>query len=121
MRRSLLLVAVLATLGLGCATSRGIIPLGTLSRTDLDGKDFKVVKTGVTGQATCPFVFGWIPVGDPAVATNAMNELVTSASLNNTPSGLVNFSADEVVANYFFIWQVRTVYVRADMVEFTGE
>jgi hypothetical protein len=118
MHRTFLVVGLLLASS-GCAASRGVIPVGNLGSTELDSNDFKVVGAELSGEAKCLYLFGIIPLGNPAVATEAMNQVVTSAKLSDKPIALTNFSGDEVVANYFFIIQARSVHLRATAVEFT--
>ncbi len=89
------------------------------SITELREANYQVVRTNLRGEASCPYLFGLIPLGDPAIATRAMDELVNSADVSGKPIGLVNFAGDEVAAWYVLV-TVRTVLMRADAVQFSG-
>ena len=113
-----LLGVPLLFLATGCLQSGGIIPMQNLSTTQLDGADFTIVRSNLRGEASCPYLFGLFPLADPAIATQAMNEVMASAKPTGKPMALANFAADVVVANYFGIVQVQSVFMRADAVEF---
>ena len=109
---------VLALCTAGCVSSQGIVPIGNHSNTDLKGNNFKVARTGLRGEASCLYVLGLFPTGDPAVATRAMDQLIESAGGSGKSVGLINFSGDTVHSNYLFV-TISTVTMRADAVEFS--
>ena len=117
MKFRFVVLALCCSFLMGCVGSQGINPMANSSEVELSGANFEVTATGLHGQASCAYLFGFIPLGDPAVATRAMDDLVASANTEGQSRGLVNFSADKSCAFYFFI-TVKSVAVRADVVEF---
>lgn len=113
----------LAVAALGCALmascvySGGFNPMANTSEVELAGNNFEVTAVSQKGQASCAYLFGLIPLGDPAVATRAMDDLVATANIEQQSRGLVNFSSDNRSSWYVFV-TVRSVTVRADVVEF---
>ena len=87
------------------------------SMTQLDSADYKVVSTGLRGEASLSYLFWFIPLGNPALATQAVSQVVQSADLDGKPRALINFAYDEVNGTYPF-FSTTTVKVRADVVEF---
>ena len=114
-------LAVMALLisSAGCISSRGVIPFSNGSNTELNNADFKIVRANLRGEANCGYLLGIIPMGDPSIATRAMDQLVNAAGATGKSVGLINFAGDEVVANYLNIFVIRTVIMRADAVEFS--
>ena len=113
-----LLVVPLLFLATGCLQSAGLIPMQNLSNAQLDSADFTVIKSNLKGEASCAYLFGLFPLGDPAVATRAMDEIMSATKPTGRSIALTNFAFDTVVANYFYIVVVRSVFLRADAVEF---
>ena len=113
-----LLAVPLLFLATGCLQSRGLIPMQNLSNAQLDSADFTIVKSSLRGEASCPYLFGLFPLGDPAVATRAMDEVMAATKATGKSIALANFAADTVVANYFGLVVVQSVFIRADAVEF---
>ncbi len=114
------LFAILSVLTLfsGCILSFGKIPLSNVSQTQLSSANFKVVRTGLQGEASCTYLLGFIPLTNPSVATKAMDQLVLSAGSEGKSIALANFAIDMTRADYPFVSFV-TVKVRADAIEFT--
>jgi hypothetical protein len=102
----------------GCSSTYGIVPMSNQSMTQLDSSDFKVVRAGLRGEASCTYLFGFIPLSDPGVASLAVDDLVQSAQSEGKSVGLVNFAGD-VISAFYFVVTVQTVKVRADAAEFT--
>jgi hypothetical protein len=113
----LLAVLLLASCAASCVASAGVTPMANSSVTELNSGNFKVVQTGARGEASCSYLFGIIPLDEPAVANRAMNDLVASAGVDGKKRGLVNFAIDVTTANYVVI-QILTATVRADVVEY---
>ena len=108
--------AALMSLLAGCGAMRNI-PISNGSSTGLGGANFEITRTGLVGQASCIYLFGFIPLLDPAIATRAMDQLVESSGSSGKSSGLVNFAMDGYSAFYLAI-SIDTVKVRADVAEF---
>ena len=87
------------------------------SVTQLDEGNYKIVQSNLRGEASCSYLMGLIPLGDPAIATNAMNQVVNAAQLDGTRKALVNFAIDQTISNFVVI-KVITVVVRADVAQF---
>ena len=113
-----LLVVPLLFLATGCLQSAGVIPMQNLSNATLDSANFTVVRSNLRGEASCAYLFGLFPLGDPAVATQAMDAVMAGTKATGKSIALANFAADTVIANYFGIVQVQSVFMRADAVEF---
>jgi hypothetical protein len=109
-----LLLLVLAT---GCVYSRGFIGFAKGEPAEASAGSYPVVKPKVKGEASCTYLFGVFPLGNPAVATQAMDRLRESAQVPGRSIGLLNFTGDEVIANYFGVVTRRSLSIQADAVE----
>jgi len=116
--RSLCLVVPLLFLGTGCIYSGGVIGAKKGKSTKASA-NYTVVKPNLRAEASCSYLFGVIPIGDTAVATQAMDKLRESAKVSGKSIGLVNFSGNEMIANYFGLVMTRSVSIQADAVEVT--
>ena len=116
MKFRFVLLAVAALFLSSCIT-RSSNPIANSSEVELSGNNFEVTAIGLRGQASCPYLFGLIPLGDTNIATSAMDDLVASANIEGQSRSLVNFSADEGFSFYFFL-TVKSIALRADVVEF---
>ncbi len=117
--RGLCLVVPLLLLATGCIYSRAVIGVAKGSPTEASANNYRIVKKHLTGEGSCSYLFGLFPMGDPAVATQAMDKLGKSAKASGESIGLINFTGDELIANYFGIVMTRSVSIRADAVEVT--
>jgi len=107
--------AILSVL-VGCGSLR-VIPVSNGSSTGLAGANYQIARTGIRGEASCMYLFGFIPMGDPAIATRAMDQLIESAGSTGKANGLVNFAVDQYSA-FYIVLAIDTVKVRADVAEF---
>lgn len=106
----------LLCLATGCMYSRGIIGFAQRKPAEASSKDYKVVKKNIHGEASCSYLLG-IPMGDCAVATQAMSKLGEAARSSGKSVGLVNFKGDEMISNYFGLFVRRSLSIQADAVE----
>lgn len=104
----------------GCQASAGAIPSFNQSVAEVSEGNFRVVSTGLKADASCAFVFNAFPMGDAAIRTAVMNELVDQADLSggNGKRALANISWDVNVSNILYIWVEYTVVARADVIEY---
>ena len=78
----------------------------------------KFVENGWTGIDADPKFGGQgLPLGDTAIASEAMDELVASADVDGKKRALVNLATDHS-SSYFLLFSVKTVKLRADVAEF---
>ena len=115
--RGLCLVIPLLFLATGCVYSRAVIGVAKGRPTEASANNYKVVKKHLTGAGSCSYLFGLFPMEDPAVATQAMDKLGQSVRASGESVGLVNFTGDELIANYFGIVVTRSVSIQADAVD----
>jgi hypothetical protein len=112
------LPSLLLILASGCIyPQQHLAPLTNASSTNLGEANFRVARTGLRGEASCIYLFDLFALGDPGVATAAMEDLSRSAAGEGKPQALVNLAADILKSNWIVITIVR-VKVRADLVEF---
>ncbi len=115
--RTTAFIIPLFVLATGCVYSRGIIGFAQPRTAEAAAGSHPVVKPKVRGEAACSYLFGVFPLGDPAVATQAMRSLGEAAGTSDGPIGLVNFTGDEVIANYFGVFTRRSLSIQADVVD----
>lgn len=117
----LCLVVLLLTLATGCVYSRGVIGFVKAGPAEASASRHTVVQPGLRGDASCAYLFGVLPMGNTAVATRAMDELREAARVASPDRsiGLVNFTGDETIANYFGIVTSRSLSITADSVDVT--
>lgn len=112
-------VLPLFCLATGCMYSRGIIGFAKTKPAEASDQ-YNVVKKNVRGEASCSYLFGVFPLGNPDVATQAMDRLGETAGGTGKSVGFVNFTGDETIANYFGLFLRRSLSIQADAVELPG-
>jgi Family of unknown function (DUF6567) len=115
--RVLCLVVPLLCLATGCVYSGTVIGMVKGKAAEASAKDYTVVKPNLRAEASCSYLFGLIPLGSSAVATQAMDKLGAAANVDGKSIGLVNFTGHEEIASYFGIFARRSVSLQADAVE----
>lgn len=102
----------------GCIVSEGgFVPMQNQNHTQIGNMDFKVVNQGVRGEASCFYLFGLIPFGDPGLSTQAMDAVTKAADLTGKSRGLMNLAYDQY-GRFLIIGSRQTARIRADVVEF---
>ena len=115
--RALALILVLAIVP-GCSVfSR--FPSQQVTRVDLGHNDFKVVQKNVQGTDSGFALFGFIPIFTPSMV-DAMAELMDSVDADDRAVAIVNV-AEAVEADYWLLFSITRVKIRADVVEFTAD
>jgi hypothetical protein len=99
-------------------------------RVTVESNNFKIVKTNLQSEATCPYIFpflapgllgmGGIALGDTALYANAYDDLRASAQLKGAQQ-LYNVVEEIYVKPHFLVYGEITLKLTADVIEFTGE
>lgn len=121
--KSYAILAALVIAGLvfgGCSVYSAThpAPMG-VTEIVLKENDFKTVKTHLKGHAECPYLFGFIAMGNPEINSKAIMEIKDQAGAEGKPVQLVNMTKDSTVFNILGIWVVDKVTWTADAIEYT--
>ncbi|RME83602.1 MAG: hypothetical protein D6785_06520 [Planctomycetota bacterium] len=110
----------------GCGGFVGWGPMGHGSKVALQKKNFSVIQTNVTGDATVMVLFPFdlpfigqmgLPLGEADLYAKAMKNLRSKIKNANQNVGLVNLTIDEKLKHFVVIgW--KTVTITADVVQF---
>lgn len=115
MMRSLLSIALLLILAPSCSVfSR--FPSEHITNVNLASDNFRVVKQDAQGTDGGFALLGIIPIITPS-SVDAMSDLMRSYSGVGKPTALANVG-EAVEADYFILFSLTRVRVRADIVEF---
>ena len=87
-----------------------------MTRTELKGKNFRVVKTNVRGESQGFALLGFISIVPPSYA-DAMAILHESANMECKAAALANVT-QEFSSLYLILFSIPTITVSADVVEF---
>lgn len=132
------LILLVGAVGLtGCASS-GVFPAASLTETQLASNNYEVVARGVTGEASADYVFGISGSFVGSMSTYALfriegegflyGEAIENlwanfedehGSVEGRSLALTNVRFDSEALN-LFVYTRPTVFIRADVVEFTG-
>ena len=109
-------------------TNCGLIPSGgmlhsTNTQVILSEANYRIINT-VKGQATATFILGIGPFND-RLYSRAKRDMLENANLSgggNKSRALINITSDEQIRYFWFyfpFWTTKTVFITADIIEFT--
>jgi hypothetical protein len=117
--KSALTVTLLAAAITGCSYYEGMRPpSANIQDVILKENDFKVLKTHLLGKASCSYVLGFIPIGDPNIVSQAQIQIRDQVDMTGKAAALVNWTEDASSLNFFVI-RKDTVILTADAIEYT--
>lgn len=102
----------------GCLTTSELVA-GSGTEVQLTQSNYRYVQQNLRGTDTGFWLLGIIPFVSPSV-THAMDDVVVQARLmQGTPSRALVHVAQERSWNYFVLFALPQIAVRADVIEFT--
>lgn len=136
--KQIMTLAAVACFSMHCVSS-GVSRPTTLTNVDLKDSNYRIVATGVSGEASSGMVLGFAaPMGLTSTAIGvarvsgerdlqkaALANLWKNAEAQVGPVkgknfALINVTNDGTAANWFGLYAEQTVAIRADVIEFTG-
>lgn len=137
-KKTLLSLAAVALFTVHCVSS-GVSRPTTLTNVDLKENNYRIVATGISGEASSGTVLGLAaPMGimtsaigvarvsgerdlqKAALADFCKNAEAQVGPVKGDNFALVNVINDGTAANWFGLYATQTVVIRADIVEFTS-
>lgn len=107
-----------------------------VKRVVLEGKNFKVAKSGIQSQASCAYLFptggitlpilgpvipaGGIALGDPNLYEQAFKKLREQAACEGRSAQIHNLTEEVTLTSYIVIGDLK-VTLTGDVIEFTDE
>lgn len=125
MNRLLTLVPLLVLIGLlGCGQNYSSFGQGSVSTAGLTKKNYRVIKTGVSGESTGFTLLWFIPIVPPSAsdAKQQMYDQLKAEGIDMTGRAvaLANATEDRGGLN-FIIFGIPSVKLTADVIEFLDE
>ena len=105
----------------GCSSTGAFKGQDTGTRVNLAEKNFRIIKTGVSGESTGFSLLGFIPLKSPNYA-EAKQRLYYGIGepITGRPIGLANQTEDKS-SLYLILFSIPKVTITADVVEFTDK
>ncbi len=113
-------VCSLAVVLSSCAYNRNEqLPFASASQSNLNRKNFRVVRANVQGVSHGFNLFGFVPIVSPSVS-EAMHTLHQQVNDEGKAIALVNVAEDRTTT-YLVLFSIPTLTVSADAIEFLDE
>jgi hypothetical protein len=94
-------------------------PSQQVTSVDLGHKDFQIVQKSIVGTDQGFALLGFIPVTTPSMV-DAMTSLMSKVDSDGRSVAIVNV-AEAIEADYWVLFSITRVKIRADVVEFTAD